>query len=67
MGDLNDVAWSHVTELFQEVSNLIDPRRGTGFYSTFNAKHWWMRFPLDYIFALRIWTAGNEKDALQQF
>ncbi len=60
-GDLNDVAWSQTTRLFQKISGQLDPRRGRGFYSTFPAYLSFLRAPIDHIFCSRHFSLQTMK------
>lgn len=50
VGDFNNVAWAKSSILFRKTSEMIDPRIGRGLISTFHAKYWLLRFPIDQMF-----------------
>ena len=50
VGDFNNVAWAKSSILFRKTSELIDPRIGRGFVSTFHAKYRLLSFPIDLFF-----------------
>lgn len=49
-GDFNNVAWARSSILFKKTSKLIDARIGRGILSTFHARYWFFRVPLDLLF-----------------
>ena len=65
VGDFNDVSWAGSTQLFQRVGRFLDVRQGRGFYNTFDAKNYLLRWPLDHLFVqpgIRVaeWKRGND-------
>ncbi|TCL67481.1 endonuclease/exonuclease/phosphatase (EEP) superfamily protein YafD [Mariniflexile fucanivorans] len=53
MGDLNDVVWSNVDELTNTKNLLFDIRTGRGFYNSYNAENFLMRWPLDHVYVTK--------------
>ena len=52
-GDLNDVVWSYVDALTGTKNILNDLRVGRGFYNSYNAENFLMRWPLDHVFVTK--------------
>lgn len=50
MGDFNDAAWSDTAQRFKTVGGYLDPRIGRGLFSSFDARRWWFRCPIDQIY-----------------
>lgn len=50
IGDFNDVAWSHTSQLFKRIGGYLDPRVGRGTFATFPASAPLLGWPLDHLF-----------------
>ena len=50
MGDFNDAVWANSAELFKKAGEYVDVRAGRGFYSSFHARYWWFRCPIDQLY-----------------
>ncbi|MEG3168108.1 endonuclease/exonuclease/phosphatase family protein [Sphingomonas sp. LB3N6] len=50
IGDFNDVAWSHTSQLFKRVGGYLDARIGRGTFPTFPARTPLLGWPLDHMF-----------------
>jgi len=50
MGDFNDAVWSDTAQLFKKAGEYVDVRAGRGFYSSFHARYWWFRCPIDQLY-----------------
>jgi endonuclease/exonuclease/phosphatase (EEP) superfamily protein YafD len=48
-GDFNDVVWAYTDALTHTGGLLHDVRTGRGFYNSFDAQKWYMRYPLDHV------------------
>jgi endonuclease/exonuclease/phosphatase (EEP) superfamily protein YafD len=49
-GDFNATPWESATARMREIGRLQDPRRSYGYVPTFDARSWWMSWPLDQVF-----------------
>lgn len=52
-GDFNDVAWSDTSQMFKRVGHYLDVRIGRGFFASFDATKWYLRFPIDQFYTTR--------------
>lgn len=53
MGDFNDVAWSRTSKMVKKRGQFSDPRVGRGFFSSFDATHPLLRFPIDQMYVTK--------------
>lgn len=50
MGDFNDVAWSWTARRFKRYGEFLEPRVGRGMLSSFHAKYYFIRVPIDQLY-----------------